>query len=200
MRSSLASVLLLMSLPACSSSSLGDGPGEADATIEEGLPDATVADPPDAEPPLPDALVLPACTEGAMRLLGGPDNHCYMLFTGALQYTQARDACAALVPPAHLVVSTSQEENDYFAPLVNRVPPDHLMGGNDLTTEGTFLWITGEPMTYVHWRTTPVAEPNDGGDGPGGVAEDCMIVEGDTGATWDDRPCTTAFPYVCERE
>jgi hypothetical protein len=54
-------------------------------------------------------------------------------------------------------------------------------------------------MTYTFWRQSPL-EPNDGGDGPAGVAEDCMIVEGDTGASWDDRPCTTAFPYICERE
>jgi hypothetical protein len=85
------------------SASLGDGPnGEADAAAGA---DAPVADPPDAEPPAPDALLLPVCTEGAMQLVGGPDNSCYMLFTGALAYVAARDACAGLDPPAHLVVS-----------------------------------------------------------------------------------------------
>ncbi|HTM22236.1 MAG TPA: C-type lectin domain-containing protein, partial [Kofleriaceae bacterium] len=122
-------ILLALAFTGACSASLGDGPGDDVADAAAAVPDGAGNGTADAAPE-PDVLVLPACTEGDDRLLGGPDNHCYMLFTGALQYTQARDACAALVPSAHLVVSTSQAENDFFAPLANRTPPDHLIGGN----------------------------------------------------------------------
>ena len=57
------------------------------------------------------------------------------------------------------------------------------------------------------WVTValPTGEPNDGNDGPDGVAEDCMIIEGDQGGTWDDRPCDPtqvatagSYAYVCQ--
>lgn len=195
MRPPVLPAILLAALAAggCASE-LGAGPGDAaaDAAV---IPDAPAV--PDAPPATPDAA--PSCTEGDDRRLGGPQGSCYMLFATAAVWTDARDACAALVPPAHLIIVTSVEENTFFAPLVARTPPDHFMGASDLAVEGTFVWVDDSAIVYDNWRLDP-PEPNDGGDGPAGNAEDCMIVEGDTAATWDDRPCTSAYPYVCERD
>jgi hypothetical protein len=87
------------------------------------------------------------------------------------------------------------QENELYYPIATNLlsNPDAWLGGTDSTTEGTFVWANGEPFDYTHWRS---GEPNNGGTS--GTQEDCMVMENDTLGTWDDRPCTRAYPYYCE--
>ena len=63
------------------------------------------------------------------------------------------------------------------------------------------MWADGTPLTFDNWRT---GEPNNGNNN---FQEDCQIIEGDQGGTWDDRPCAPdpnagpagVYSYVCER-
>ncbi|RMX47972.1 hypothetical protein pdam_00005316 [Pocillopora damicornis] len=64
------------------------------------------------------------------------------------------------------------------------------IGGNDITTEGTFLWPSGIHVTYTNWA---VSQP----DNSYGY-QDCvgMII---SKGTWDDTSCGRRLPFVCEK-
>lgn len=68
------------------------------------------------------------------------------------------------------------------------------LGANDLGAEGTFVWDDGTILEYMNWNT---GSPDSGG---GTVDEDCVVIDVAAGGGWDDRPCSGAFAFVCERE
>jgi len=57
----------------------------------------------------------------------------------------------------------------------------YLIGLNDISQEGTFVWRSGSPVSYTNWFTN---EPNSG-DGD----EDCVIVVAATNGQWFDVNC-----------
>jgi hypothetical protein len=64
---------------------------------------------------------------------------------------------------------------------------DAWIAATDVATEGTWVWITGEPFTFSNWAG---GEPNNLG------GEDCvqMYVQG----VWNDLPCGAGQPALCE--
>jgi len=177
-------------LLACNSH-LGSSPGVGldGSAAPPDAPVGPIADaasgPPDAAPPADAA----PCVEGDDRVVGTTTGHCYIYFAAPATWYDARAACEAI--GAHLVVSTSQQENDDFSPLAGLL--DVFVGGTDAPMEGVWIWIDAEPMGYTNWRT---GEPNNGGTN----GEDCMVIEGDNGGLWDDRACDNTYGYICERE
>jgi GH25 family lysozyme M1 (1,4-beta-N-acetylmuramidase)/uncharacterized protein YraI len=130
-------------------------------------------------------------------VIGGSSNdrvvfngHEYQLISDAKTWTEAKDACEAM--GGYLVTLNSKEENDFINNLVgtNRI----WIGFSDELNEGTWQWVTGEPISFTNWRS---GEPNDYGSG-----ED--YAEMYTDGTWNDIgppqfPSTTRY-YVCEWE
>ena len=129
------------------------------------------------------------CVEGDFNGVDPASGSCFMLFTTPTDWASAQAACAAFGPTAHLATSTSAAENAVMAQLAGL--QDVFVGGTDAAAETIYVWITGEPLTYVNWR---IGEPNDSG------GEDCMIIEGDNAGLWDDRDCLNTYWYLCERE
>jgi hypothetical protein len=167
----------------CGTATIGGPPDEQ--------PDAHVnAPPPDASAPAPDARV---CDAGDANIYDPQTGHCLSYFTAVATWLEARNLCIAR--GGDLLVPNSAHENDLNWPLAPDVVnfPDSWLGGTDAASEGTFVWVTGEPMTYTHFRS---GEPNNGGTS--GTQEDCMVSEDDTLGTWDDRPCDRDYPYTCE--
>ncbi len=68
---------------------------------------------------------------------------------------------------------------------------DSWLGATDAVTEATFLWPDNTPLAFTNFRA---GEPNNG-DGNG--QEDCLVIEGARGGSWDDRPCGLVLSYVC---
>ena len=62
------------------------------------------------------------------------------------------------------------------------------IGFNDLASEGTFVWASGEPVSYTAWAG---GEPNNAGE------EDCTDI-GLFGSQWNDAACSSLFPSVIE--
>jgi streptogramin lyase len=68
----------------------------------------------------------------------------------------------------HLVTVNSAAENDFvfstFASTANALAPTGTrslwIGLNDIQVEGTFVWVSGQPVTYTNWI---LGEPNGGG-------------------------------------
>ena len=65
------------------------------------------------------------------------------------------------------------------------------IGLHDRAVEGTFVWVTNEPLGYDAWG---FGEPSDGVLGIG--SEDCVVL--DAGGTWNDKACDSNRPYFCE--
>ena len=155
-----------------------------DAATVPGVVDAEVVDdaPADAR----------ACAGGDARVVS--NGACLVVYTTPATYAGAQAACTSL--SARLVVIASAQTNQAVTALIGGV--DAFVGATDAVTEGTFLWSSGAALTFTNWRA---GEPN---NGDGGFEEDCLVVEGALGGTWDDRPCAPpplgagAYPYVCE--
>jgi hypothetical protein len=160
-------------------------------------PDAPVAPPPDAPVAPPDAALPPppdanVCEGGVSQTQDPETGHCYALFTSATTWAGARTACQAW--GGDLAKLTSAPEAALASSLVTGNVIDAWLGGTDAQQEMTWRWFDGTLVTFANWR---MGEPNDGGGQSG--PEDCMIIELDMGGTWDDRPCGSTYPYVCER-
>lgn len=126
--------------------------------------------------------------------------HCYI----DADYTNYSDkswdaaqAICAQTPGGHLVTITSQAEYDF---VYNSVMPGtwdaystqpRWIGLNDKAVEGTFAWVTGEPVLATAWNS---GEPNDSGGN-----EDCVEMKWSGGA-WNDLDCTKTRPFICEVE
>lgn len=117
-------------------------------------------------------------------------------------WTEARDEATAstfLGESGHLVTVNSEEEWNF---IIETFPQDWTwIGLSDEAQEGTFQWVTGEPLTFTRWIP---GEPNNSG----GI-EDYVFyqrssgLDGDFG--WNDFPnyrnvFTSALPigYVVE--
>ena len=133
-----------------------------------------------------------ACAGGDARVVS--NGACLVVYRTPATYAGAQAACASL--SAGLVVIASAQTNQAVTALIGGV--DAFVGASDAVTEGTFLWSPGAGLTFTNWRA---GEPNNAN---GAFEEDCLVVEGALGGTWDDRPCapppldTGAYAYVCE--
>ena len=107
---------------------------------------------------------------------------CYARFSTGSSWTDAQNACVAL--GGNLASITSAAETTLLAPLGVGAP---WIGASDAVTENTFTWSNGEPFAYTSWGA---GEPNNQGD------EDCVQVG--TNGLWNDNPCTSLQPYICE--
>jgi hypothetical protein len=97
-------------------------------------------------------------------------------------WTIAEGAAVAL--GGHLATVRSQAEHDWILSQFHNFQGadiDLWIGFNDASVEGTFIWSSGEPVTYTNWD---VGEPNNAGSG-----EDygCMRYNNPL-AFWNDLP------------
>jgi hypothetical protein len=125
--------------------------------------------------------------------------HCYVdsdLYFNNKTYDQAAAFCAS-VPNGHLVTISSKAELDF---IYNNVMPGTFdaydtaarwIGLNDMATEGAFVWINGEPVTYTNWNG---GEPNNSSGN-----EDCGEMSWSNGS-WNDNNCSKTHTFICEVE
>lgn len=134
--------------------------------------------------------------------------HLYEYVASSLDWNSAKTAAEARTKygaSGYLATITSSNENDFVsARLLNA----GWMGASDVSTEGTWKWVTGpengttfcignlscsvQSGQYANWNT---GEPNDSGGN-----EDCgQFLAGGSGK-WNDLPCsgTTLPGYVVE--
>jgi len=201
--------LVLLSSVGCTEGDIGDGAtvggsldetGPGDTGTSAGSPDASADEPdpepepdagppPDAPPPEPEP-----CEDGLRNAVDPATGACYMYFDTELPWQIALAACATLGRDTHLATVTSETEV-LLLQQIGLDAADVWLGATDAASEGTFIWMTGEPLVFDNWRA---GEPNDGNSPD--RSEDCMVQEVDNGGTWDDRSCVSLFPYFCERD
>lgn len=124
------------------------------------------------------------------------EGHWYVVTSSALDWKQAQAEAVAL--GGHLVTINSQVEQDFitntFLSGANK-NRKYWIGLNDEASEGNFVWVSGEPVTYTSWFP---GEPNNGSNVEDYVAMNYHHASGigDPGL-WNDEPLGGAFgtPY-----
>lgn len=111
------------------------------------------------------------------------DGHYYFVHTQPLNWFQARDLCAQA--GGHLITINSAQENALANSLINY--SEHWIGQTDELVEGSWGWITGEPLTYTNWAPN---EPNN----LNGEDYQEMYVNGQ----WNDLNGSQLFPFILE--
>jgi hypothetical protein len=121
---------------------------------------------------------------------GSATDHPYLFCTTAAPWTTASANCAAY--GYSLVTIGSSGENTWVDNTADTYSTDKWWTGfNDRATEGTWVWESGESVTYTNWQS---GEPNDGGGN-----EDCgQLNRFHPTQTWNDEPCASSFRYICE--
>ncbi|KAL9968085.1 hypothetical protein ACROYT_G026412 [Oculina patagonica] len=114
---------------------------------------------------------------------------CYKFFSKGLNWNGAKSACETL--GSKLVVINSQAEQQALTSKIPRNQRTWMGLYRNPKDKSRWLWVDGSHPTYTYWLS---GEPNDSGGN-----EDCgEIYEKSSGYKWNDIPCTTSFPYVCE--
>jgi len=109
-----------------------------------------------------------------LTLLGTFGGHEYYYSTAFLGWYAARNTCLAV--GGHLVTINSQEEDDF---IFGNLADDLWTGFNDIAQEGTFVWESGEPVTYTGWAAS---RPDNAGNQDAAMNTWLTI-----GAGWDDH-------------
>jgi cysteine-rich repeat protein len=107
----------------------------------------------------------------------------------SLSWDEAQSFC--LAGGGHLVTISSKAENDFLyktlMPFLGPTSP-RWIGINDKTTEGVFVWASGEPVTFTFWNS---------GEGGVNASEDCGEQRWLDGR-WNDKNCSLAQLFICE--
>lgn len=114
----------------------------------------------------------------------------YIVFDAGTAWESAKRYCESI--GGHLATVTSAEENAALASAVSSYNISFMIGGTDSETEGTFKWITGEPLSYSNWNS---GEPNDGDP-----SEDIIVLRSD--GKWNDHKTDylSTVGFICEIE
>jgi hypothetical protein len=102
-------------------------------------------------------MVVPPGFEYSAPRAGG-NGHVYEYVPTPGSWTVARDAAAARTfrgVAGHLVTITSAFENDIVSAFRSGGDLRGWIGLTDEAKEGTFVWVTGEPVTYTNWWSGP---------------------------------------------
>lgn len=139
------------------------------------------------------AAPMPRCWDSYPTVVEGLTSRYKVVAPGQPWVVAERD-CEA--DGAHLVVIDDAAEQTYLTSLAQQTTTDNgstnelvWLGLTDQTVEGTFEWVTGQPLSVSHWSS---GEPN---NSFGGI-EDCAEIRGS--GDWNDDHCSARLAYVCE--
>lgn len=120
------------------------------------------------------------------------EGHGYKLITTPLSFHDAQKYCESL--GGHLLTITSKEENAFIVETFCPMATSSIrIGLSDEASEGTWKWVTGEPVEYTNWKS---GEPNNMGN------EDYVIINPSSGL-WNDghsNSTNRTHIFICEWE
>lgn len=109
------------------------------------------------------------------------NGHYYKYYSNKLTWSNAKTYCENL--GGHLATLTTAEENSFVQTSV--YSGACWIGATDEATEGTWVWVTGEPWSYTNWKS---GEPNNDSN------EDYLELT----SGWNDNKGSATMGFVCE--
>jgi hypothetical protein len=134
----------------------------------------------------------PSCNVIAGPFTNAANGHFYYLLSAA---TWSNSEARAVSYGGHLATIRDADENQWIVDTFTHyggMDRPLWIGLTDRNAEGTFTWVSGEPVTYNKWNTAS-GEPNNSG-GSGYEEDFAYIIQQDSGnptvlATfWNDVP------------
>lgn len=125
------------------------------------------------------------------------ENSLYRYVATPSSWSNALAFCDGLDDPTstkrvHLAVLTSDfERSTHISVVVVGSASAFWIGLSDTAVEGTYQWVTAEPVQYPEPTSWGALEPSEGPD------DDCVRVEYSTNDL-DSMACATPSPFVCE--
>jgi len=136
-------------------------------------------------------------TNNKLTFGGEMNGHGYYSTDGAYFWTEGKQISEDL--RGHLVTIGDGAESDFINAkfmMMNKYGP--WIGLYNTGTEGSFAWVTGEPLTYTNWFP---GEPNNKGGSPAMIVEPYVLLNGyDYLNRWNDIDRWTLTGFVTEFE
>ncbi|XP_041123668.1 CD209 antigen-like protein C [Polyodon spathula] len=137
---------------------------------------------------------------------------CYYFSTDRMNRNSSRDNCTSL--GGHLVIIESDGEQKFLSKkawsirhnVTKEDEKSHWIGLTDAVTEGTWLWVDGNPLIgnvkakFWATRTVDHGKEPDNYDKVDRSGEDCAQLQpkGNSHETWFDSSCTQQYKRICE--
>lgn len=143
--------------------------------------------------------VEPAPDIPGLMLAKEYDGHLYAICEGS--YT-AKEARNMVIEGYHLATITSESEDSHILEMIDELknagkmsPEGFWLGADDVDSEGTFKWITGESFSYTRW---PEGQP-DNHDTDTGEGENYLGIWLANGL-WNDFKEDYKLGYIIEED
>ncbi|XP_048771111.2 uncharacterized protein LOC125677178 [Ostrea edulis] len=150
-----------------------------------------------------DGIHSPVCPFGSFIRKEGTIVSCYTFHPEPLVYFDAIKSCKRVWPGASLLQIEEASEQTFITHQINNSTDMTYaadfgiwLGGNDIDTEHTFVWIGNEnpvPFNFTNWHQ---GQPNNmNGD------QDCVMLQYKTSSfdyEWGDVGCQERHSFICE--
>ncbi|XP_060590940.1 perlucin-like [Ruditapes philippinarum] len=126
------------------------------------------------------------------------ENSCYHIFaTPTLKWWEAMAYCEIYGGGEGTLATVESEseqlflENELKKAFPNPIGKDFWLGANDVTHEGTWVWIKKDEYVqeYTHWAP---------GQPSSGTSENCLALYDGLQYKWNDAPCNLPEGFICE--
>ncbi|XP_060590965.1 perlucin-like isoform X3 [Ruditapes philippinarum] len=126
------------------------------------------------------------------------ENSCYHIFaTPTLKWWEAMAYCEIYGGGEGTLATVESEseqlflENELKKAFPNPVGKDFWLGANDVTHEGTWVWIKKDEYVqeYTHWAP---------GEPSSRTSENCLALYDGLQYKWNDAPCNLPEGFICE--
>merc|ERR1712179_9952 len=127
------------------------------------------------------------CADGWQKFGG----RCFKQSDKVLAWKDAEEECQSWWPGAHLASIHSDEEFKFVQQNFRRIKI--WLGGNDIETEGEWVWTDGSEWEFEGWH--PPRQPDNAGGN-----QDCLLGNWPSKdkPNWDDNNCPRKFRFLCK--
>ena len=109
------------------------------------------------------------------------------------------DAQARCEKEGSNLASVQTVEEKQFMVTLDSLDNYVWIGGNDIDTEGSWVWIDGSAWNYTNWGS---GEPNNCCGTPNTCCggEHCVEMRGTGNGNWNDQDCNDRLPFICKKK
>ncbi|KAJ0003258.1 hypothetical protein NQD34_008356, partial [Periophthalmus magnuspinnatus] len=118
------------------------------------------------------------------------NGRCYKYVAAHMTWADAELQCVS--QKSNLASIHSLEENNFIQTMIQSYHPmqsNTWIGLSDLHKEAAWMWSDGSPVDFELWGS---GQPDNAG-----ALEDCVALNLEDEAKWNDSRCFNTFPFIC---